>query len=273
MTVTRSNGAWRIGLWPQRIVHGLTDLLIPPACAACGAGVLREDGRLCVQCALSLNRCISGDYCQSCGEDHGAHLLIEGRCTACRLGKPALRFDRFVRVGRYDDVLRRLVLGFKVRYTLDQLLGNLMADAIEGRVDPCTIDYWVPIPSHWRRKLAVGYQPTALLAEAAVKRWSGAVVPALLATKYVRALHQRPGMSAAERAEAVRGVFAPARGVDLKGKRIGLIDDVSNTGATLREAKRALKSAGAIPFAAAVLARVSRIPGSLSGVDPNAKNA
>lgn len=273
MIVSTKNESTRPGVWPRHLMHGLIDLLIPPACSACGAAILREDGRLCVQCAMALNRCISGDYCQSCGEDHGAHLLIEGLCTSCREGKPSLRFDRFVRVGRYDDVLKSLVLGFKRRFTLDRLLGDLLADAIEGRVELSTIDYWVPIPSHWRRKLAVGYQPTALLAKAAVKRWSGAVVPALVATKYVRALHQRPGMSAAERAEAVRGAFAPAQGVDLKGKRVGLIDDVSNTGATLREAKRALRLAGAIPFVAAVLARVTRNPGPLSGVDPSAKNA
>jgi predicted amidophosphoribosyltransferase len=67
-------------------------------------------------------------------------------------------------------------------------------------------------------------------------------------------------MSAAQRAEAVKGVFDTATGAELKGKRVVIIDDVTNTGATLREAKRALKKAGAIPVAAAVLARVSRQP-------------
>jgi len=152
------------------------------------------------------------------------------------MGKPALRFDRFVRVGRYDGALKALVLGFKKRYTLDRLLGDLLADAIQGRVDPASIDYWIPIPSHWWRRLSVGFQPTALLAESAVRRWSGKVVPALVATKYVRALHRRPGMTIAQRAEAVRGVFTVARWASLKDKRVGLIDDVTNTGATLKEA-------------------------------------
>ena len=254
--------------WSQHVGRGLMGLLFPPACAACGGAIRGEEGQLCEKCALDLQRCHGGDYCQTCGEDRGAHLLLDGRCTQCRLGKPALRFEHFVRVGRYDGALKSLVLHFKTRFTLDRLLGEYLADAIQGRIDPTIVDVWVPIPAHWRRRLSMGFQPTALLAAAAARRWSGKVVPALVATKYVRALHRRPGMAAAERAEAVRGVFCAARWANVKGKRVGLIDDVTNTGATLREAKRALKLAGASPVVAAVLARVSRQPVAMAGVDP-----
>lgn len=259
--------------WPRRLGRELTDLLIPPACAACGAGILRDDGPLCAGCALDLHRCLGGDYCQTCGEDRGAHLLLEGRCTNCRIGRPAFRFDHFVRVGRYDASLKSLVLRFKTRYTLDRLLGDLLADAIKGRLDPTTVDYWVPVPSHWWRRLSVGFQPTALLAQSAVRRWSGEVLPALVAAKYVRPLHRRPGLSDAQRAEAVRGAFAVARWANLKGKRVGIIDDVTTTGATLKEAQRTLKIAGAFPVVAAVIARVSRQPTPSAGVDPNGQKA
>lgn len=244
--------------WSQRVGRELLGLVFPPVCAACGNSIGREEGPLCTPCSLDLHRCLGGDYCQTCGEDRGPHLILDGRCTECRLGKPAVRFDHFVRVGRYDGTLKSLVLHFKTRYTLDRLLGEHLANAIQGRFDPGTVDMWVPIPAHWRRRLSVGFQPTALLARTAVRRWSGAVVPALFATKYVHALHRRPGMSAAERAEAVRGVFRVPRWANVKGKRVGIIDDVTNTGATLREAKRALKIAGAIPMVAAVIAKVSR---------------
>ena len=88
--------------WTRNVGRELLDLLIPPACAACGQGIHRDDGSLCTDCSLDLHRCQGGDYCQTCGEDRGAHLLIDGRCTPCRMGKPAMHFDQFVRVGKYD---------------------------------------------------------------------------------------------------------------------------------------------------------------------------
>jgi predicted amidophosphoribosyltransferase len=146
-------------------------------------------------------------------------------------------------------------LRFKREFVLDRLLGGLLADALQGRLDPGTFDYWVPIPSHWRRRWARGFQPTLLLARAAARRWGGRVEPLLSMARYVRPFHR--GMSAAMRADAIAGAFRIGSRVNVSQCRICVIDDVTTTGATLAEARRALRRAGARWIAAAVLAKVS----------------
>lgn len=149
---------------------------------------------------------------------------------------------------------------------LDRFLGGLLADAVQGRFDPQGIDCLVPIPSHWRRRLRRGYQPTQLLARMIALRCRRRLAPMLRMTRNVRPFHH--GMSASERMDAIAGAFRLARGVDVAGMRICLVDDVTTTGATLAEAKRVLRRAGARWVAAAVLAKVSQLPMISQGVDP-----
>lgn len=233
------------------------DLAVPRLCAGCGKAVGEAAGELCARCALELAAVVGGQYCVTCGEDRGPHLLIDGRCAACRHGGSGHRFDRFVRVGRYADALQRLVLRFKRMFILDRLLGGLLADAIQGQFDPRLVDCWVPVPSHWWRRLTVGFQPTALLAGAAVREWCGCVEPALKTTRYVRPFHLSGVMTAAQRAKAIQGAFRVVRPSLVEGRTVCVIDDVTTTGATLAEARRAIRHAGARQVFAAVVAKVS----------------
>jgi len=243
-----------------RVVVDITALLMPRTCACCKKAIHAESGKLCAVCAWELVASVGGSYCATCGEDRSPHLLIDGTCTACRLGKSAPRFDRFVRAGRYDGTLRALVLRFKRAFVLDHLLGRMLGDAIQGQFNPRLVDFWIPVPSHWRRRLTLGFQPTALLARAAVRDWHGQVEPALKMTRYVRPFHIDPVMSAQERMQAIKGAFRVAKPSVVAGRRLCIIDDVTTTGATLHEAKRALVKAGAARVFAAVVAKVSSLP-------------
>lgn len=234
---------------------GLADLLIPRLCAACGGALCERAGDLCARCATELARVVGGPYCMKCGVSRGPGLLIDGQCTRCRLGEPGLRFERFARVGRYSGSLRALILRFKREYVLDRLLGRLLAEAIRGRFDPGAVDCWVPIPSHWRRRLSVGFHPTALLVRAAARAWGGRVEPALRMTRYVQPFHLSHAMSAVERAAAIRGAFQVSVRSRIEGRAVCVVDDVMTTGATLKEAKRALRAAGVTHVSAAVVAR------------------
>lgn len=192
-----------------------------------------------------------------CGEDRQEYLLTDGQCTKCRVGGRWEHFDGFVRVGRYEGPLRQLILSFKRRFVLDDLLGRLLAEAIMGRFDPAQVDFWIPVPAHWRRRLTVGFQPTFPLASAAAEKWGGAVKPVLAATRYVVPFHTRAGLTAKARADAIRGVFRGVRKYDLAGRTVCIVDDVTTTGATLREARRVLRASGAKRILAAVLAKTA----------------
>lgn len=248
--------------WGPRLI----DLVFPRTCSACGIPLGHTGEAWCATCAVDLSALLEHNYCQRCGETAGPYLLIDGVCTDCIRRKSTLRFTRFARVGRYRGALRGLVLRFKRQYSLDRLLGGLLADSVRGVFDPRQVDVWVPVPSHWRRRLELGCWPTRLLAEAMAKRLGGAVWPALFATRYIRPFHARR-LTAAERAKEIRGAFAVRRGLALRGLKVGLVDDVMTTGATLGEARRALRDGGAKHVYAAVLARAGGLSDGFSSVD------
>ena len=238
----------------RRLGRSLAEVLVPDACAACDGTPASAGMSLCANCQTDLLKSVGGQRCATCGNRTGAHLLVEGRCTPCR-SKPRV-FRGFVCVGTYDGTLKRLVLRFKRVMVLDELLGGLMNGAIVGATDRLNVDCWVPIPSHWLRRARRGFQPTALLARKIARGGVGSVDHVLAAARYVPPFHY--GMSLQEREEAIRGAFRLRRGHSVEGRRVALIDDVSTTGATLREARRVIRKGGAKEVFAVVAARVDR---------------
>lgn len=236
---------------------------------SCNASVGIEAPELCDTCGWELSALVAHPYCTYCGEGRGPHLLREGICTSCQTGDSEIRYSKFVRVGPYSGSLRRLILQYKHEFVLDRFLGSLLAHAIQGKLDPREIDLWIPIPSHWRRRIQRGFQPTRLLANAALQHLAGRVEPWLESARYLPPLHA--GMKSTDRAAMIRGAFRLARGARLRGKRIMLIDDVTTTGVTLREARRTLREGGARWVGVAVLAKVVELPALTSGVDPSAQ--
>jgi len=264
--VTRSGLHVRLApaaAWLGEAGRRILDLVVPRSCTACDRAIGDGADPLCEACARELAGLVGRPWCSTCGDDHGPHLLIDGRCTACRLRRNERAFDRFVRVGPYQGVLRALILRFKHRFVLDRFLGRLLAAAVSGRFDPREIDCWVPVPAHWRRRLAVGYQPTALLARAAAAECGGRWVSALRMTRYLRPFHQSGPLSAARKRELLRGAFQLTRASEVRGRTVCVVDDVTTTGATLLEARRALHAGEAAHVFAAVLARTG------SGEDGN----
>jgi len=248
-------------------------LVSPRVCAACGAGLYAGEGTLCAACAIELAVSVAGPdaYCRSCGDAAGPHLLVGGRCTSCRLGRSIVRFERLVRVGHYAGSLRALILRFKQDYTLDGVLGDLLVRAIAAcHVGP--IDVWIPIPTPWRRRLSRGFQPTQLLARSIATSLGGCTGNLMTMTRHVPPFHGSV-MSRIARETAIRGAFRIGRGVDLSGCRVGIVDDVTNTGATLAEARRVVRGAGASQVFGAVLAKTLRGAAEPSALDPSSVGA
>ncbi|MFO0974105.1 MAG: phosphoribosyltransferase family protein [Phycisphaerae bacterium] len=104
------------------------------------------------------------------------------------------------------------------------------------------MDALVPVLSPVMRVCMRGHQPTSLLA-ARVSRAIG--VPVRRWLGMARTVRPQLGLSAGEREANVRGAFAARRATRVAGRTVCVVDDVTTTGATLREAARALRSAGA----------------------------
>jgi predicted amidophosphoribosyltransferase len=216
------------------------DLALGSTCAACGA-----PGRaLCRDCAAEL--------------PSSAHETCPDPCP------PGLVPVRAA--GEYAGAVRALVVAHKERRRLALAgpLGGMLATAVERVVLDLAPDrpgpvWLVPVPSRRAVVAARGHDPLTRMsrASAAVLRDRG------MATRLLPLLHQvsRPldqsGLSADARRENLFGRFG-VRGVPVPPGQLVLVDDVVTTGATLREAQRALEVAGHPVLGAATVAATRR---------------
>jgi ComF family protein len=110
----------------------------------------------------------------------------------------------------------------------------------------------VPVPLHPRRLHARGFNPAAVLARWVARHHGVPARPAALLR--LRNTPSQTGLDRRARGRNMRGAFAARPGLRLP-ERVWLVDDVVTTGATLAEAARALRGAGARRVVAVCAAR------------------
>ncbi len=231
------------------------DAIYPPVCYACNKLIAENSDILCPDCWKQLGKEISSAYCPTCGATVSPFELVNSRCHICQGQK--LSIDYFIRVGQYDTVLRGLILALKYhnKSHLDRFLGQLAGAAALANKQFRTADMLVPIPLHWRRRLARGYNQSELLAREASRELTdnGLRLPVVNALKRTRNTPPQALLTQAGRRDNLRGAFV-VRNLDIvKNKHICLVDDVTTSGATLHAAARVLRKAGAASIGVLVL--------------------
>ena len=174
--------------------------------------------------------------------------------------------------GEYAGLLRTLVLGHKERnqHALRGPLGLLLADAVEGlAVEQLTGErgrplVLVPVPSRRRTTRVRGHDPTGAMTRVAARvlasRGYAASAERLLR---VGAVLDQSGLDARARAANLSGSMScPSTAVAALARRCGsatvvVCDDVLTTGATAREAQRALAASG-LPVAGIAVVAATR---------------
>lgn len=223
------------------VLLDLLDLVLPRSCAGC-----RSPGTgLCAGCRAAL-----------------AAPARRTRPRPCPPGLPPL-----TAAAAYEEPVRGVLLAHKEhgRLLLVRPLGAALAGAVALLAPPPTA-LLVPVPSSPAAVRARGHDHARRLAREAARR-SGLQARPLLVPR--RAVADQAGLDARRRAANLAGALA-ARG-RLDGLVAVVVDDVVTTGATLVEAARALRAAGAHVHGAAVVAatvRRSAQPGQTEAPDP-----
>lgn len=111
----------------------------------------------------------------------------------------------------------------------------------------------VPVPLTGKRLAERGFSQSHLIAAQAARQWRIECHGHWLAKQ--RHTLRQASLAADERRTNLQGSLTGA--AQLAGKRVLLIDDIMTSGATLKEAMRAISEAGGTVIAAAVVAKVN----------------
>ncbi len=238
----------------RNIIDPLLSVLLAPACAACDQPLDHPtDGPVCEACWQAITP-FTPPLCDVCGDPRQSWrtLAVEfSTCPRCRDGRHFVAHARAI--GEYDGPLRAIIHALKYdgHRSIARPLARLMI-ASGGRVLH-DADLAVPVPLHRVRKRARGFNQAAEIAR-------HLAIPALDALKRTRATVSQTDLPAEARHANVRNAFALRRRIDVNGRVIVLVDDVSTTGATLEACARVLLDGGAREVRALTAARVVSRP-------------
>jgi ComF family protein len=125
-----------------------------------------------------------------------------------------------------------------------------------GSVRVANADVLVPVRLHWTRLWQRRFNQSSALARA-VSKFSGVPATDHMLSR-ARATPPQFGLARKERTRNVQGAFEvpKASRVEVKGKKLVLVDDILTTGATVDACTKALWRAGAARVDVLVLARV-----------------
>ncbi len=152
--------------------------------------------------------------------------------------------------GAYEGVLKSAIHCFKYGgiIRIGRELGKLMS-----KINPPDIEILIPVPLHIKKLRQREFNQSAILAKELSKRWN--ISLCLTSLVKIRDTLEQASLDRKDRFSNVKDAYS-ING-SLKGLKVGLVDDVVTTGATLMECAKVLKKAGAKEIHAITLARVS----------------
>ncbi|NOY43020.1 MAG: ComF family protein [Planctomycetes bacterium] len=241
--------------WLRKAGGGLLDLLFPPSCLACEAALEEVVGgvSLCESCLGQLAS-INGPVCQRCAQRVPEIPGDVADCGHCREDK--LRFDRALAWGKYEGLLRELLLKMKHDRSerLARMFSRLLIADLGEKLSAGNFDAVVAVPMSGWRRFVRGTNPPAVMAQI-VGRELG--VPFMRRGLRRRNSYPQKGLSRPARFRNMKNEMWAKAGYHLGSFRVLLIDDILTTGATCSEAARVLKQVGAAEVTVLVVGRTS----------------
>ncbi len=219
------------------------DLFFLSLCLSCEIVIAKTDFGICADCHLQIN-IHDTLWCAICQARLANNEMICHEKAPCILAAAS----------DYENpVIQNLIwqLKYQHRFSAAEIFGEILFryyKTLELDWSGFTI---VPIPIYKARERRRGYNQALLLAKEFSQHTNLPMAENLL-IKIKSTQPQTEIKSWDERKKNIKGVFSASKSAP---KKIILIDDVSTSGATLKEASEILKSAGAKEIIGLVVAR------------------
>ncbi len=222
----------------MNILDRLLSIVAPHECIGCGV----EGVVLCAECIERLPYLQTG-ICYLCGR-------LSKNFKVCEKCADSTSLQHVYVVAQYKDLAKELV----AKYKFDNVragalpIAMTMHEALPYFAEPPVITFVPTMPQHARIR---GFDHAQLLAKELARLRGLHYVPQLIRQKSL----QQHGATRTERQRQIKGAFRVIAAERVNGRHVLLVDDVVTTGATITEAARMLKKAGAQRIDAVVFAR------------------
>ncbi len=208
-------------------------------CPECHLQFFKDSTSRCVQCAIPL-------LSTSANPQH---------CGDCLSTAP--NFDHTIVVCNYVAPSDQLILAYKFghRLAIAALFAEMLRDAALKEHQQSLCDVLCPVPLGRQRLIERGFNQSLEIAKPLSHHLGVALYPALLHRS--RETAQQSSLHPDDRHKNVRNAFTiDSTAIELiRGKHVGVVDDVMTTGTTLNEIASILKRFGAAKVSNYVFAR------------------
>lgn len=227
------------------MLSNLLRILFPDFCIHCGRPLVGDERHLCSDCMINTPWANEAH-----AKDNSTEMRLAGRfhfVSAASL----MHFQK-------GNVAQSIVHNIKYHGhpSLAVQYGRLLGRELKQSGRFCDIDYIVPVPLHWFRKMRRGYNQSELICIGISKELG---VP--LAKHYLRRkkyTKTQTHKNRDERQQNMQQVFAVRHPKQLQNKHILLVDDIITTGATTDSCHHALQSIHGLRISVAALALVKQ---------------
>ena len=227
------------------IFSSLIEALLPRYCYGCDNVLVSGEKILCTDCLLEIS--------------HTFNFLDKNNDLANKVSiyYPVKNASAFIFYDT-DSVARRLIHRFK--YADDLIVGKfltkLFCQQLKEKDWIKEIDFILPLPLHWRRKLHRGYNQSEIISREIGKNFDIKVKTNCL--KRIRYNQSQTKMTKEKRWENVKDIFEVRNTKQLEGKHILLVDDIATTGASLNFCIKALSKIKNINISVLVIASAEK---------------
>lgn len=228
---------------PQRWLERALSVVLPRRCPICGGTLAVSDRAWCERCESGM-RSYDRPVCSEC-----RRFLSPGE-TNCPTGHAPLDPAIVYALGAFDGAFG--VLAHALKYDGFRDLAKPLGMHLADRLPQDTSLVIVAVPTSPRKKRKRGFGHAEEIASACADAANLAWAPE--AIRFTRPVADQTRLNGAERQANLKGAFAVRNGLSLEGLHVLVVDDVMTTGATMREAARAVRVAGAAAVTGAVIA-------------------